>query len=126
MRDTRQVIDTYYQTSGRDWDAWLTLFDSNVVLEDQLEGQVEGIEAVRGVVDRFRRGYSRFQMTPLHITIEDDHACVVWHCRAANATGVPIDARGANYFHIVDGKIVRMADFHDTVPFEPYDSQDLS
>ncbi|MGH8930670.1 MAG: nuclear transport factor 2 family protein [Egibacteraceae bacterium] len=126
MRDTRQVIDTYYQTSGRDWDAWLTLFDDNVILEDQLEGQVVGIDAVRGVVDRFRRGYSRFQMTPLFITIEGDQACVVWHCEAANAAGVPIDARGANYFQIGDGKIVRMADFHDTVPFQPYDSQDLS
>jgi len=126
MKATREVIDTYYRTSGSDWDTWLTLFDDNAVIEDQLEGQIEGIAAVRSVVDVFRRGYSRFKMTPVHVVVEGQQACVVWHCEAANAAGVPIDAHGANYFHIVGGKIVRMIDFHDTVPFQPFANQDLS
>ena len=81
---------------------------------------------LRGAVGGLERGYSRFQMTPLYIVIEDHEACVIWHCEAANAVGVPIDARGANYFRIVDGKIVQMDNFHDTVPFQPFVNQDLS
>jgi ketosteroid isomerase-like protein len=125
--DTRQVIETYYKTvNAGDWETWLTLFDDNVVMEEQLAGHLEGIEVLRGAVGGLERGYSRFQMTPQYVVIEDDQACVIWRFEGANAAGVPINARGANYFRIEGGKIVRMENFHDTVPFQPFINQDLS
>jgi len=125
--DTREVINTYYRSvNSGDWNTWLTLFADNAVLEDQIAGRAEGIGAVRGAVDAIRRGYSKFLMHPLHTVVENDQACVVWHCEAANASGVPIDARGANYFQVHNGKITYMADFHDTVPFAPFANQHLT
>jgi len=125
--DTREVINSYYQSvNSGDWDTWLTLFDDNAVTEDQIAGRAQGINAMRGAVDALKRGYSKFQMHPLHIVVEGDQAAVIWHCEAANASGVPIDARGANYFQVHNGKITYLANFHDTVPFAPFINQRLT
>jgi ketosteroid isomerase-like protein len=124
--NTRDTIDTYYDSVNRgDWDTWLTLFTDDVIVDEQLAGHAEGIEVLRGAVDGFKRGYSKFQNVPRQIVIDGDQAAVVAHISAANASGEPIEADVANYFRLKDGKIAYMANFHDSVPFEPYTSQDL-
>jgi hypothetical protein len=42
---------------------------------------------------------------------------VVSHVSARTHAGEEIEADVANYFQIVDGQIVYMANFHDTAPF---------
>jgi ketosteroid isomerase-like protein len=124
--DTRTVIDRYYETvNAGDWDAWLTLFADDVVVDEQLAGHVEGVKVLAGAVDVMKRGYSKFLMLPEHSVIEGDQAAVMWHCQAANATGVPIDVRGANYFRVENGKIVYMSNFHDKGAFAPFTEQKL-
>ncbi|HZP82148.1 MAG TPA: nuclear transport factor 2 family protein [Chthonomonadaceae bacterium] len=124
--DTRTVIETYYASVNRgDWDTWLTLFDANVVIDEQLAGHVEGIGVLRGAIGAMKRGYARFTNTPKHIVVSGSEACVVSHISAANAAGVPIEAEVANYFRLENGKIVYMANFHDTVPFAPFVNQRL-
>ena len=124
--DTREVIDRYYQTvNAGDWDTWLTLFADDVVVDEQLAGHLEGVGVLRGAVGAMKKGYSKFLMLPEHVVIEAEQAAVVWHCEAANATGVPIDVRGANYFSVEEGKIVYMANFHDKGAFAPFTSQKL-
>jgi ketosteroid isomerase-like protein len=124
--DTRSVIEKYYQTvNAGDWEAWLTLFDDRVVIDEQLAGHVEGIEILRGAVGALKKGYSFFKNQPAHIVVNGDEACVVSRISAANAAGVPIEANVANYFRLTGGKIVYMANFHDTVPFQPFVSQVL-
>ena len=124
--DTREVIDRYYETvNAGDWDTWLTLFADDVVVDEQLAGHLEGVGVLRGAVGAMKRGYSKFLMLPEHVVIEAEQAAVVWHCEAANATGVPIDVRGANYFSVEEGKIVYMANFHDKGAFAPFTSQKL-
>jgi len=124
--DTREVIDRYYETvNAGDWDTWLTLFADDVVVDEQLAGHLEGVGVLRGAVGAMKRGYSKFLMLPEHVVIEAEQAAVVWHCEAANATGVPIDVRGANYFRVEEGKIVYMANFHDKGAFAPFTSQKL-
>ena len=54
-----------------------------------------------------------------HVVVSGNEATVVSHISAANAAGEPIEADVANYFQLEDGKIVYMANFHDTVPFQP-------
>jgi ketosteroid isomerase-like protein len=124
--DTRTVIDRYYETvNAGDWDAWLTLFADDVAVDEQLAGHVEGVKVLAGAVDVMKRGYSKFLMLPEHSVIEGDQAAVMWHCQAANATGVPIDVRGANYFRVEIGKIVYMSNFHDKGAFAPFTEQKL-
>jgi len=126
MNSTRQVITTYYRAvNGGDWDSWLSLFDDNVVVDEQLAGHVQGIEILRGAVAGIKKGYSRFQNEPQHMVIQGNEACVVTHISAANASGVPIEANTANYFRLENNKIVYMANFHDTVPFAPFVNQKL-
>jgi len=124
--DTRQVIDSYYASVNRgDWDTWLTLFDEDVVIDEQLAGHVEGAAILRGAVAGMQKGYSKFQNVPTHVVVDGDQACVTSHISAANASGVPIEAEVANYFKLTDGKIAYMANFHDSVPFGPFVHQRL-
>ncbi len=71
------------------------------------------------------KGYSKFQMHPLHIVVQGEHAAVIWRTESANASGVPIDAVGANYFQVRNGKITYMRTIHDSVPFKPFTDQEL-
>jgi len=124
--DTKEIIDTYFKSvNAGDWDTWLTLFDDNVVIDEQLAGHVEGIGILRGAIGVMKKGYSRFQNVPKHIIINGNEAAVVTHISAANAAGEPIEANVANYYQIKDGKIVYMANFHDTRPFDPFVNQKL-
>lgn len=124
--DTREIIDTYYKSvNAGDWDTWLTLFDDNVVIDEQLAGHVEGIGVLRGAIGVMKAGYSKFTNVPKHIVVDGDQATVISHISAANAAGVPIEAEVANYYQVAGGKIVYMANFHDTRPFDPFVNQKL-
>lgn len=124
--NTRDVVIKYFDSvNAGDWDAWLSLFDENVVMDEQLAGHLEGIDTLRGAVGALKKGYSKFLNRPLEVVVEGDRAAALWHIEAANAKGVPIDAKGANFFKINNGKIVYMSNFHDTVPFKPFTEQKL-
>lgn len=123
---TREIVNKYYASVNQgDWDTWLTLFDDNIVMDEQLAGHLEGIATLRGAIGGLKKGYSKFQNEPVYIVIDGDQACAVSHISAANAVGVPIEANVANYFRIGRGKITYMANFHDTVPFGPFVNQKL-
>lgn len=122
----REVLGKYYEYGNAgDWENWLTLMDSNVVVDEQLAGHAEGAATLAGIGDAIKRGYSKFHMTPLHIIASGQQAAVIWHTESANAAGVPIEATGANYFEFDNGKITYMRTIHDSVPFKPYTDQDL-
>jgi ketosteroid isomerase-like protein len=124
---TRDVIEAYYRSANAgDWQTWLTLFQENVVIDEQLAGHVEGLDILRGAIGGMERGYSRFQNVPKHMVVDGDQAAVVSHISAANAAGESIEAEVANYFRLEGGKIAYMANFHDTRPFDPFVNQDVS
>lgn len=124
---TTEIINKYYAAvNAGDWDTWLSLFDEEVIVDEQLAGHIEGIEILSGAIDAMERGYSRFENQPQYIVVNGNEACVTSHISAANATGVAIEANVANYFRIEEGKIVYMANFHDTRPFDPFVNQNLS
>ncbi len=124
---TREIIDKYYASvNAGDWDTWLTLFDPKVVVDEQLAGHVEGVEVLAGAVDVMKKGYQKFFNRPEHVVIDGNEATVVSRIEAANATGEPINARVTNYFRVENGKIVYMANFHDSVPFKPFTGQNLA
>src|SRR5947209_20105422 len=96
-KTTREVVDKYYETvNAGKWDEWLTLFDDDIVMEEQLAGHVEGIDVLRGAVGGLKTGYAKFQMLPQETTIDGEKATVIWRCVAESADGGSIDAPGAN------------------------------
>ena len=122
--DTREIVLKYYETVNTgNWDGWLALFADNIVMDEQLAGHLEGIALLQGAVGGLKRGYSKFLNQPKYIVVQGSEACVTSHISAANASGVPIEANVANYFRLEGGKIVYMANFHDTVPFAPFVNQ---
>ena len=126
LMTTREIIDRYYESANAgDWDNYLALFADNVVIDEQLAGHIEGIETLRDSISGLERGYSRFKNSPQSIVIDDEQVCVVSHIDAANAEGVPIEADAVNYFRLQNDKIIYMANFHDTKPFDPFVNQDL-
>jgi ketosteroid isomerase-like protein len=124
--DPRDVLLAYYRSANAgDWQTWLTLFQEDVVIDEQLAGHVEGLDVLRGAIGGMEKGYSKFQNVPKHMVVQGDEAAVVSHISAANAAGEPIEAEVTNYFRLRDGKIAYMANFHDTRPFDPFVNQDL-
>ncbi|MDJ0632311.1 MAG: nuclear transport factor 2 family protein [Xenococcaceae cyanobacterium MO_188.B29] len=124
--NTREVIEKYYETvNAGDWETWLTLFDDNLVMDEQLAGHIEGTQTLRDGVDGLIKGYSKFQNLPKHIVVSGNEACAVSRIEAANASGVKIEANVANYFVVENGKITYLANFHDTRPFDPFVNQKL-
>lgn len=122
--NTKEVTEKYYEyVNSGDWNNWLSLFDDRVVMDEQLAGHIEGIEVLRSAVETLENGYSKFFMYPQNVLVSEEESCVIWHCVAANADGVPIDAKGANYFRVENSKIVYMSNFHDTRPFDPFVNQ---
>ncbi len=121
---TREIIGQYYGfVNAGDWDGWLTIMDDGLVVDEQIDGHVEGKSNLLGIGDHFRKVYSKFLMHPQHIIVQGEHAAVIWHNESANAAGVPITAIGANYFQVKNGKITYMRTIHDTVPFKPMTDQ---
>lgn len=124
--NTKEVVDKYFETvNAGDWEAWLTLFDQDIIMDEQLAGRIEGIEALQSGIGGLEKGYSKFKNRPLEVIIEGNEASAIWQIEAANASGVPVEAKGANFFQIENGKITYMANFHDTVPFAPFVNQEL-
>ena len=117
--DTRDVITRYYELANQgDWDRWTDLFADDQVMDEQLAGHVEGKEPLRQMMKGFPATYTSFQNVPRHMVIEGEQAAVVSHISATTPRGGSIEVDAANYFRVVQGRIVYMANFHDTVPFK--------
>jgi ketosteroid isomerase-like protein len=126
MPSNREIIDLYYQyANAGNWDAWCDLFDEDMVMDEQLAGHIEKLSTLRPMMAGMGKAYSKFQNVPKHIIVNGEEGAVVSHISAANAAGVPIEADVMNYFRFKDGKIVYMANFHDSKPFEPFLNQKL-
>lgn len=115
--DNHEIISNYfnYVNTGQ-WDKYLGLFDNNVVMDEQLMGHIEGIDHLRQGVEGLKNS-PKFQNHPIDIVVEGDKAMATWHIEAVAPDGSPIDAKGANFYRIKNGKIVYFSNFHDTVPF---------
>lgn len=122
----REVIGQYYgYVNIGDWAGWLTLMDDELVVDEQIDGRVEGKSSLLGIGDHVRKVYSKFLMHPQHVIVQGEQAAVIWQNESANAAGVPISAVGCTYFQVKKGKITYMRTIHDTVPFKPMTDQAL-
>ena len=119
MSTTEVILKYYANVNAGNWDAWLELFDDNLVMDEQLMGHVEGIGPLTDVAHSLKTGFNKFLMFPVHVVVEGNEAAVIWRFEAETAKGAPINANGANFFRVENGKITYMSNFHDTKPFAP-------
>ncbi|HEX5404690.1 MAG TPA: nuclear transport factor 2 family protein [Pseudonocardiaceae bacterium] len=118
--DTSEVVTRYYELANAgQWDAWCDLFTVDQVMDEQLAGHVEGRESLRRMMAGFPDMYAAFQNVPRHVVVDGEQAVVVSHISACTHAGAAIESDVANYFRVVDGHIGYMANFHDSVPFQP-------
>jgi ketosteroid isomerase-like protein len=115
----RELVERYFEyvNAGR-WDDYLGLFADDVVMDEQLSGHIEGIEALAKGIEGLRTS-TFFKNHPLKIVAEQNLAMATWRIETVGPNGERIEAKGANYFEIENGKIKYFANFHDTVPFKP-------
>jgi ketosteroid isomerase-like protein len=121
MMTTKVLIEMYYvHANNGDWNKWCDLFADDMVMDEQLAGHIEGLATLRPMMQGMGKMYSKFQNIPRHIIVSPDgtEAAVVSHISAANPSGVSIEAEVMNYFQVENGKIVYMANFHDSRPFK--------
>jgi ketosteroid isomerase-like protein len=115
--DSREVVTKYFEfVNNGQWDSYLGLFDNNIVMDEQLMGHIEGISHLKESIEVLRNA-PKFQNHPLEIVVDGDKAMAIWHIEAVGPGGAPIDAKGANFYKIRNGKITYFSNFHDTVPF---------
>jgi ketosteroid isomerase-like protein len=119
MSTTEVILKYYAAVNAGDWDAWLALYDENLVMDEQLSGHVEGLDPLIDVVNGIKAGFAKFLMHPQHVVVAGEEAAVIWRFEAETSKGEPINANGANYFRVQNGKITYMSNFHDTKPFAP-------
>ncbi|MFI7603461.1 nuclear transport factor 2 family protein [Actinoplanes sp. NPDC049681] len=116
--DTASIVTRYYELANAgNWDAWCDLFAADQVMDEQLAGHVEGRETLRAMMAGFPAMYASFENHPHEVIVDGGKAGVVSHISAVVPGGGRIEADVMNYFHVVGGEIVYMANFHDTLPF---------
>ena len=119
----RQIIEQYYlYANAGQWDKWCDLFSDDLVMNEQLAGQILGLATLRPMMAGMGAAYAKFQNNPKHIVVDGNQAAVVSHISAlaAKYPEKPIEAEVMNFFRIEDGKIAYMANFHDSRPFQPF------
>lgn len=118
--ENREILEEYYRTANAgDWDAWCDLFAEDMVMDEQLAGHIDGLATLRPMMAGMDKAYSKFQNVPKHMFVSGDEGGVVSHISAASPSGEVIEADVMNYFRFRNGKIVYMANFHDSRPFDP-------
>jgi hypothetical protein len=115
---TKEVVEKYFEcvNSGR-WDDYVSLFDDDAIMEEQLLGHIEGKANVAKGIEGLRNN-KEFRNFPLQIIVEGENAVALWNIQSPLPSGKKLDLKGANYYKIKNGKIVYFANFHDTKPFE--------
>ena len=115
--NTKEVVTKYFEyvNSGK-WDDYLTLFDTDVIMEEQLLGHIEGIKNVAKGIEGLRNNPD-FRNIPLDIIVDGEKAVALWNIKSPLPGGKMLDLKGANFYIVKKGKIVHFANFHDTSVF---------
>ena len=115
---TREIILKYFESVNTgQWEDYISLFADDVVMDEQIAGHLVGIDEVRKGIEGLRTA-RRFNNNLVDMVVEGDLAMARWHISADFGDGRLVEARGVNYYKIVDGKIAYFANYHDTKPFD--------
>ena len=114
---TKKIIEKYFEyVNAGKWDDYLGLFADDIVMDEQLMGHIEGKEQLAKGLEQLKNA-KQFRNEPVQIVAERNRAMAVWHITAMPVEGVNIDAKGANYYELENGRIKYFSNYHDTAPF---------
>lgn len=123
MKTPHEIIQKYYEyaTAG-EWSHWCDLFHDDYVMDEQLAGRITGMDNLRAIMGGFPQAYKVFKNSPKFIMVDGDRGAVVSHisARAMKYPDEPIEAEAMNFFQFKDGKIIYMANYHDSKSFAPF------
>jgi len=117
------VIRKYYEyANAGKWMEWCDLFTDDMVMDEQLAGNIIGLDKLRPMMVGMGQAYAKFQNVLKFMVVEGDEGASVSHISAAAAKypDQPIEADVMNFFRFRDGKIAYMRNVHDSKPFEPF------
>jgi ketosteroid isomerase-like protein len=123
VMENHETIQKYYEyANAGKWDAWCDLFTDDMVMDEQLAGNIIGLDKLRPMMAGMGQAYAKFQNVLKSMVVEGNEGAVVSHISAAAAKypGEPIEAEVMNFFRFRDGKISYMRNVHDTKPFAPF------
>jgi ketosteroid isomerase-like protein len=123
VMENHEIVRKYYEyASAGKWDAWCDLFTEDMVMDEQLAGNIVGLAKLRPMMAGMGQSYAKFQNELKSMVVEDDAGAVVSHISAlaAKYPDEPIEAEVMNFFRFRGGKISYMRNVHDTKPFAPF------
>lgn len=115
---TKEVVEAYFNDiNSGNWEHWLTLFSEESIFDDAVSGRLQGLKAMQECADGMVREFDSFTNTIEEIVTEGEKCMVVCTIRAKTKSGKELESPGANFYHIIDGKIRYMSSYHDPKPF---------
>ena len=82
----RRVLEKYYEyANAGQWTAWCDLFTDDMVMDEQLAGQIVGLATLRPMMAGMGTAYAKFQNVPRAIMIDGDEGAVISHISALAA-----------------------------------------
>lgn len=123
LMDNRDTVQKYYDyANAGKWDAWCDLFTDDMVMDEQLAGNIIGLDKLRPMMAGMGQAYAKFQNVLKSMVVDGDEGAVVSHISAlaAKYPNEPIEAEVMNFFRFRAGKISYMRNVHDTKPFAPF------
>jgi ketosteroid isomerase-like protein len=121
--DNYETIRKYYEyANAGKWDAWCDLFTDDMVMDEQLAGNIVGLATLRPMMAGMGQAYAKFQNVLKSMVVEGDEGAVVSHISAlaAKYPTEAIEADVMNFFRFRNGKISYMRNVHDSKPFAPF------
>lgn len=121
--DNREILNKYYEyANAGKWDDWCDLFADDMVMDEQLAGNIVGLATLRPMMAGMGQAYAKFQNVARAILVDGDEGAVLSHisARAAKYPDEAIECDVMNYFKFKDGKIAYMQNVHDSKPFAPF------
>lgn len=116
--NTREVVEDYFKyINSGDWSNWLTLFSEETIFDDAVSGRLQGLQAMQECADGMVREFDSFTNTVQEIVVEGEKCMVVCNIDAKTKSGKKLESPGANFYRVVDGKIIYMSSYHDPRPF---------
>ena len=123
VMENSEVVRKYYEyANAGKWDEWCDLFTDDMLMDEQLAGNIVGLAKLRPMMAGMGQAYAKFQNELESMVVEGDAGAVLSHISAlaAKYPGEPIEAEVMNFFRFRDGKISYMRNVHDTKPFAPF------
>lgn len=123
VMENHETIRKYYEyANAGKWMEWCDLFTDDMVMDEQLAGNIVGLATLRPMMTGMGQAYAKFQNVLKSMVVEGDEGAVVSHISAlaAKYPGEPIEADVMNFFRFRAGKISYMRNVHDSKPFAPF------